>query len=289
MATFDPLGPVIPPGPTTPTGTPDQLPADLSERFAAGVAAQRRRQRRVAVLGLAAVFALIGLLVRSQITAPAARTPPASVPRNDPVAADHLVAAIRRSRTSTWKVDERFSRSFGATETLHSSTRRVQSPLGSKVEGNGTVTITGDGTIITCTAASAVSAKPGTDLSATAAGYRCLKGAGSSAAMRDAALVREMVDLRSLVTGTAPLYAVTTSRSGCFLLRIRASGRVAPPFGVRADLCFDAATGAPLRSEIVRDTAKARPQATDLTAAASISPDVTPRDLEPPPDAIFDS
>jgi hypothetical protein len=70
------------------------------------------------------------------------------------------------------------------------------------------------------------------------------------------------------------LYAVEES-DGCFELRLRFS-YPAPPYGVSATFCFDAETGAPVRT-VIR-----RAEGVDTTAARAVSGRVDDADLRPP-------
>ena len=63
---------------------------------------------------------------------------------------------------------------------------------------------------------------------------------------------------------------------GCFDLRLLVV-LAAPPYGRQATFCFDAATGALARTEIVR------PEATDREQAVEIRSTVVDADLAPPP------
>jgi hypothetical protein len=65
----------------------------------------------------------------------------------------------------------------------------------------------------------------------------------------DEDLQNEVEGMRSLVTGSDPVYAVERDDDGCFeLAQLRVEPRA--PFGLRARLCFDPATGAPTDSRV---------------------------------------
>jgi hypothetical protein len=79
--------------------------------------------------------------------------------------------------------------------------------------------------------------------------------------------------MAQLVQGANALYAVADAGQGCFVLRLRQPGFLAPPYGTDTRLCFDTATGAPVRTEIHRA------EGTDVTVATRVTAEVTDDDL----------
>jgi hypothetical protein len=86
----------------------------------------------------------------------------------------------------------------------------------------------------------------------------------------------EVDGLRSLITGAAPVYGVgRDDTAGCFeLVQLRVEPRA--PFGIRARLCFDEATGAPADSRV-----EYAGGITEVIAVTDIRTEVTDADLEP--------
>jgi hypothetical protein len=76
-----------------------------------------------------------------------------------------------------------------------------------------------------------------------------------------------------LVQGSGATYAVADTGNLCFWLRLRRTGLAAAPYGEQAQLCFDPATDAPVRTEI------RRAEGTDLTVATSVRAVVSDDDL----------
>ena len=135
-------------------------------------------------------------------------------------AAPAFLRVWRRSLTGTWVVEQRFDRVLANGRRLSSTVHRAQRPPESLV----------------CSAATGKQRTCEPPLTTPF----------------DARVARDMALLRGYVTGRTRLYAVTAGDSGCFRLRLVASV-LTPPYGRRATFCFDAATGAPLRSEVRRD------------------------------------
>jgi hypothetical protein len=170
-----------------------------------------------------------------------------------------LLAATRRSLTSTWKVEEHFVRTTAAGRSIEATQRRVRRPPDSLLLGGGTVSATRNGRALACATG------PGGELHCSDAGP-----APDVEVQADQAVAT----LRQQVEGPNALYSVRQDRD-CFVLRLLVPGYVAPPYGQTATLCYDPATGAPVRTEIHRA------EGTDLTVATSVSAAVSDADLAP--------
>lgn len=95
-------------------------------------------------------------------------------------------------------------------------------------------------------------------------------------------VAEEMDLLRAMVDADPPLYRTEYGDDGCFVLVLQAR-ILAPPYGEDATFCFDAETGALVRS-VVR-----RAEATDTTTAVALRAEVRPSDLVLPPDLRDDA
>ena len=177
-----------------------------------------------------------------------------------PDASSAYIAAWRRSQLGTWKVTLRWDRVAGGGH-LAESVRIAQRPPDRLDEGGGNV-----------------QARRGDRQLACAAGedgrLRC-RDAGP------APPYEQQVDdgvalLRSQLMGPTRLYDVRKDLAGCFVLQLRVR-YPAPPYGRRARLCFDAATGAPTLIEVDRVEGRDRQQ------AVAVSGSVADADLAPPP------
>lgn len=180
---------------------------------------------------------------------------PADLDETDEAAAGFL-AAWERSRTATYRVVSTFSRATPTGEAVVATSTIVQRPPDRLVAQGGAVTGWLDGRRRVC--------------DTTPDGVRCqeLDAGGGWAAE-----VASGLDLLTgYVTGPTPLYRVAVDDEGCFRLRL-ARAVLAPPYGTRAQWCFDAATGAVARLEVERR------EGTDLVVADEIDPRVTDADL----------
>jgi hypothetical protein len=84
--------------------------------------------------------------------------------------------------------------------------------------------------------------------------------------------------LRPYVDGRRPLYAVV-ERRGCFALTLLTPAYPTPPYGISADFCFDARTGAPAGSTV------RRAGAVDVTVVERAHAPATEADFVVPSDA----
>jgi hypothetical protein len=83
----------------------------------------------------------------------------------------------------------------------------------------------------------------------------------------------EQIVFASYLSGTPPLYVLNRLGDGCFGFLIAQAVQL-PPYGSRAEFCFDAETGALLRQLIIRDTAQ------DEVVALEVRTDVQAEDLQ---------
>lgn len=186
---------------------------------------------------------------------------PTGVERTD---ADRFLAAWRRSRMGTWAVESKLTRRTAAGGVLTIESFQAQRPPDRVLYGGGTVVARQGDQLVAC----------GTPA-----------GRGQPACRRSATteswadeVDREMEVLAGYLSGLVPLYRVTDEGRGCFLLE-QARVLPSPPYGERARFCFDAETGAPVLTEIVRVEGR------DLTRAVRVRGKVTDADLRLPADA----
>jgi hypothetical protein len=178
----------------------------------------------------------------------------------DPEAVAELLDAWQRSRFETFVVVSRFTRTVEGRSGLAATTTLVQDPPTRFVSQSGSVTGRVGDTEVACTTG------PGGDL-------QCLPGRDLPSYDEEA--LEEIALLRRYVDGPGrDLYFVDEPQDGCYRLRL-AYEVPTPPLGEVATYCFDDATGAPTRTEIVRREGR------DLTEAVEIRTEVTARDLDP--------
>jgi len=173
-------------------------------------------------------------------------------------AADAFLAAWRRSLVTTWAVDSTFERQVG-TKKLAYEIRMAQRPP-------DRVRVAGD----------TVDARVGGQA------FACGTGADGQLACRSTPATPYDADVNSQVATLAgyfraphPLYRARVQAGGCFGLELL-QNILAPPYGRTALFCFDAKTGAPVRTEIRRTGS------TDVTSATSVRAQPTQAELAPP-------
>ena len=204
-----------------------------------------------AALGVIVVLA-IPLLLRDSTPAPN------SASRRD--AAASFLDAWAASRAGTWKVDATFERTPARGDgKLSSPLEMVQRPPDRLVRQFGSVTGVIDGKEVGCAPAPGGSVK-------------CRAGAPVDYAKE---VATELDRLEGYVAGPVPIYSVSRDGPGCFRLD-RQIEYLAPPYGDHARFCFDAKTGALVKTEVVR------PEATDVTTAVVVTSDVADADLALP-------
>ncbi|MCU1447918.1 MAG: hypothetical protein JWP02_88 [Acidimicrobiales bacterium] len=186
---------------------------------------------------------------------------PAPAPaRNAGDAAPAYVDAWRRSELGTWKVVLRWERTARGGR-LTDDVRIAQRPPDRLALSAGSVDARRGGRMLSCAA--------GED-----GRLRC-RDAGAARPYDEEVAAGERV-LRDQLTGPGRIYDVTSTRDGCYQLRLRVPFP-APPYGRRASYCFDAETGAPTLIEVERVEGRDRQQ------AVSVSARVDDADLAPPP------
>lgn len=175
-------------------------------------------------------------------------------------AAARFVDAWRHHRAGTWLVEGRMVRQTpgGRFET---PVRRAQRPPLRSTAGFGAAeAIAGD---------VAVACNPSPDDGSAL----CRSGA---TATYDEQVAAELRTLEGLVEGDDAPYAVADVGLGCFALDLRVDA-AAPPYGQRATLCFDGATGALVRADVRRQGGR------DLFEATAVRGEVSDADLRPDP------
>jgi hypothetical protein len=169
-----------------------------------------------------------------------------------PVAAVHFLDAWRRNLTTSWAVTESVARTTSDGRQLDFPVARAQLPPDHVNIGLGTVDARLAGVDVACGVGS-------TDTLA------CRRQPG----VPFAKTVDDQVGiLRSYLTGPVPLYRVA-ELAGCFQLSLRLTGFPLPPYGRRAVFCFDAVTGAPAGSVVVKDAGTDRTTVTDAHSPAT--------------------
>jgi hypothetical protein len=206
-----------------------------------------------------------GLVVGIAATAAVAATwgPTGTRPapaHTSPDAASAYIADWRRSQLATWKVVLRWRRQVGGAQ-LEDDLRIAQRPPDRLSVAPGAVEARQGDRSLACA--------PGDD-----GRLRC-RDAGAAPPYDQEVAAGEAV-LRDQLTGRGRLYDVGSSSPHCYDLRLRVS-YPAPPYGQRARLCLDDATGAPTLREIDRT------QGRDVQQAVAVSGRVDDADLAPPP------
>lgn len=223
----------------------------------------KHRARRVAAPWVGAVAGIVVGLVLAMLLAASGRLDePEEEPfETDPEAAADFLEAWQRGRFETFVVTARFTRSVEGRSGLASASVLVQDPPTRILRQMGSVSGRVGDREIACT-------------TPPAGGLQCLPG--RRVPSYDEEVLDEIAALRRYVEGRGrPLYFVDRTEDGCF--RLRLAVRVpAPPLGETARYCFDAATGAPTRTEIIRREGR------DLTEAVDIRTEITDQDLRLP-------
>ncbi|MGH2687131.1 MAG: hypothetical protein ACRDJP_16830 [Actinomycetota bacterium] len=214
----------------------------------------------------AAAGLVVGLVASAVMVGVGALDEPEPEPfETDPAAVAEFLEAWERSRTGTFVVVSRFTRSVAGRSGISSTTTLVQEPPTRIASQLGSITGRVGDREISCTTG------PDGEL-------QCLPGRTLPAYAEETE--DELALLRRYVAAPGrDLYFVdrrtVDGRPGCFRLRL-AYEIPTPPLGETAVYCFDPATGAPTRTEIARE------QGRDLTEAVEIRTEVTADDLELP-------
>jgi hypothetical protein len=213
-------------------------------------------------VALVAVYAVVALWVTVN-TLRSDRLDPATRPARGEEAAERFVTAWERSRTATFVATgtvERRSATTGAT--LRSADVVAQRPPQRLHRAFGGVDGRDDDRVLLCPAAP--DGEPAS----------CQLGPPGGPTYEES-VQAEVEALRSLVLGPDRVYDVVADGGGCVDLTLR---RVEPraPYGVRARLCFDPATGAPVRREVRHEGG-----VTETLVVHDLRTRVTDADLEP--------
>jgi hypothetical protein len=204
------------------------------------------------------VVGVIGAVVLSATDWPPAHADRGVPGRESAAAARRFIEAWRRSRTTSWVVDARFERVTAARRRLAAQVHMAQRPPDRLVTGLGAVDgRRGDRRLACAPDAEGV--------------LRCREG--PRVRPYDAEVDIEIRTLRSYVLGPGAFYAVR-EEGACFRLRLSRQ-LLSPPYGQRSRFCFDRATGAPVRSEVLRKEAR------DETVAVTVRGTPTEDDLDP--------
>lgn len=222
------------------------------------------RARRGVIVGWLVVALYAAALVVVGVTTTDGALRPGDRP-DDGAAATDLIDAWERSRTATFVRLGSFERRSDVTGAAIASEdvfaqrppQRLHRQLGG-VDGRD------DDRLVVCPARPA-----GDDASA------CYLGEpGGDTYEED--LAAELAGLHSILEGATPLYAVARAdRDGCFDLAQQRSDPRAP-FGIEAQFCFDADTGAPTNSRVRYEGG-----IVEVLAVTEIRSEVTDDDLRP--------
>jgi hypothetical protein len=180
------------------------------------------------------VAAVAGLIVGLGVVAVLALTGAFDVERREPDAQDQLVAAFERHRAAVYAFDGEFTRTMPDGRRLESGAFVVQRPPDELRRQLGGTSGRINGRRVNCSV--------GPDDR-----FQCATGAPVDS--WDAMVARELDNLRSYFDPAAPAYTADRVSGGCFELQLVAAVPD-PPYGVRAELCFDEPTGALRRVEI---------------------------------------
>jgi hypothetical protein len=155
--------------------------------------------------------------------------------RENPNASDDLVSAFERSRFGVYAVDGEFRRTLPDGRELVSGALVVQRPPDELRRQLGGMSGRVNGRRVNCS---------------TAPDGRFTCAPGAEVADWNEQVAREVANLRSYFDPEHPVYEASDLGDGCFELTLVAS-LPDPPYGERAVMCYDAASGA-MRSIEVR-------------------------------------
>lgn len=173
-------------------------------------------------------------------------------------AAGSFLDAYERSRTATFVAEQTFTRTADDGRSISYPRRVVQRPPDDRlVIGGGQAEGRLDGRVVLCS-----TSPDGTS--------RCDEGAPAPPYAEEVA--EEVANLRALVDGEGAVYEVRAGEDGCWSLHLRRRV-LTPTYGEQAGFCFDEATGAPLRTDVVRDGV------TDTVVTEAVRTEVTAADL----------
>lgn len=145
-----------------------------------------------------------------------------------------LVAAYERSRMSTYALDGEFTRTLSDGRRLESGALVVQRPPDELRRQLGATSGRMNGRRVNCS----------TDLNGR---FTCATGAEVGA--WEEMVATEVDNFWSYFDPARPVYSAIRRADGCFELQLIAA-ITGPPYGVRAEMCFDPASGAMRTIEI---------------------------------------
>lgn len=184
---------------------------------------------------LALVGAVAGVLVGAGIVGVLVVLGAFDVDEREPDAQDQLIAAYERSRNVTYAFDGEFVRTMPDGRRLESGAFVVQRPPDELRRQLGSTSGRLGSRRINCAV----------DVEGR---FQCAPGA--EVPPWDAMVADELDNLRSYFDPVAPVYAAYRLGGGCFELQLLARSLPDPPYGRRAELCFDGPTGAMRSIEI---------------------------------------
>jgi hypothetical protein len=173
-------------------------------------------------------------------------------------AATAFLDAWRRYRSATYTATMEFERRAGNNQTLRATSTYTQQPPRRIVRQSDSLLLTAGAASVTCnTIGGTTTCAPGptTDY--------------------DTEVAKELDIWRTAVLAQIPYYRVSTPDTGCFQLDLVVA-ITDPPYGTVARFCFDAATGALVRRQIVRDGATDTEEATSVSATIPADAFVVP-------------
>lgn len=168
---------------------------------------------------------------------------------DDPArAANDFLEAWTRYRSATYTATLEFERVAATGQSLRSSSTYAQKPPRRIVRQSDSVLLTAGDASVTCnTVGGATTCAP-----APALDYQ-------------GEITKEIAIWKTAVLAAVPYYRVSEPDDGCFQLDLLVT-MPDPPYGTVARFCFDAATGALLKRQIVRDGATDTEEATSVSA-----------------------
>jgi hypothetical protein len=175
-----------------------------------------------------------GLFVGAGVVAVLAMTGFFSSDGPEANAQDELVAAYERSRMATYALDGEFTRTLADGRRLESGAMVVQRPPDELRRQLGGTSGRINGRRVNCS----------TDLNGQ---FSCAPGA--EVGPWEEMVAKEVENLRTYFDPAQPVYAASRRSDGCFELQLVAA-IADPPYGVRAVMCFDPASGAMRSIEI---------------------------------------
>lgn len=230
---------------------------------------RRRTSRRIPTPLLALAGVVLGALIGWGLVALVDRNDTADAGRfalsrdsgvtDDPAdAATAFLEAWSRYRHATYTATMEFERRAGTNQTLRATSTYTQQPPRRIVRQSDSLLLTAGAASVTCNTISGTTT--------------CAPGPATD---YDAEVDKELDIWRTAVLAQIPYYRVSTPDTGCFQLDLVVA-IPDPPYGTVARFCFDAATGALLRRQIVRDGATDTEEATSVSATIPADAFVVP-------------